>query len=311
MKIIASFLNPDRQQLLRLGLAGNALFSGLSGTLLAFWSESIATLLGTDAAVLVLLIGIGLLLFSAELWYQVTRKRLIPWRALLASCGDCLWVVASVMLLIWVPEWFSATGRFLVAAVALVVAFFGISQLIGIRRIFKIPGEPRYRHCIRMETGLEPDALWSRVGDIGAIANFAPFLKESRLQESATGEWIGAIRTCTDNRGVTWSEACTDYRPGQSLDLRFITEEPGFQFPVREMVGGWCLYPSDMGCEVEVWWEMRLKAGLPPVIAMPLMAAKADRDIAATIRAMVSDIGELSLSKHVQRKGLRLLPKFC
>ncbi len=311
MKTIASFLNRDRQQLLRLSLAGNALFSGLSGTLLAFRSESIASLLGLDVPVWVLLTGIGLLLFSAELWYQVRQERLIPWRALLASSGDCLWVVASALLLIWAPEWFSEIGRFLIAAVAAVVAFFGISQLIGIRRIFKIPGEPRFRHCIRMETGLEQNILWSRVGDIGAIANFAPFLKESRLKESATGEWTGAMRTCTDNRGVSWSETCTDYHPGQSLDLRFITEEPGFPFPVREMIGGWRLYPSNVGCEVEVWWEMRLKAGLPAVILMPLMAARADRDIAATIRAMVSDTGELALPKHVQRKGLRFLPKFC
>lgn len=135
MKTIASFLNRDRQQLLRLSLAGNALFSGLSGTLLAFRSESIASLLGLDAPVWVLLTGIGLLLFSAELWYQVRQERLIPWRALLASSGDCFWVVASALLLIWAPEWFSEIGRFLVAAVAAVVAFFGISQLIGIRRI--------------------------------------------------------------------------------------------------------------------------------------------------------------------------------
>jgi hypothetical protein len=97
---------------------------------------------------------------------------------------------------------------------------------------------------------------------------------------------VGAIRECTDWQGRTWAERCIRYEPETSVELEFLADEPGFPFPVNKMRGGWTLFPQGEGCEVEVWWEMKLKRFLSGVVIMPLLAFQADRGILQTIQSM-------------------------
>jgi hypothetical protein len=200
----------------------------------------VAAWLGMQPHPILIWLGAGLLFFAAELCYQISRQRLSTLRALVASTADFLWVTSTIVLLIGFPDIFSTQGKVSLLLVGLVVEVFGTLQLIGIHRIFKLPGTDRYRHCMRFAVTQSAEQLWRSVGDLGAISDYAPFLKDSRLPKGAESG-VGAIRTCTNQKNQRWSEECTTYRAGQELTLRFLSEEPGFPLPVETMSGGWTL----------------------------------------------------------------------
>ncbi|MGJ3243892.1 MAG: SRPBCC family protein [Opitutales bacterium] len=274
-----------RQAWLRTALTGNALFSAATGLLLLAVPHLLAEWLGISAGAWLRLLGLGLIGFALELGYQVTRRRLRPWRALLASAADGIWVLASLVLLLAFPQVLSEPGRLVVAGVAGIVAVMGACQMAGLVHLFR-EGPRRWRYCVAANTPQSAETLWQQVGDLGNIATYAPFLKNSALADPSDKGPVGAVRTCRDYAGHTWSEACTDFQPGKQYTVRFLTEAPDFPFPVKSMVGGWRLISQDKACRVEVWWVFEPSNALLAPLVLPFMAARVDRDILATIRLM-------------------------
>jgi ribosome-associated toxin RatA of RatAB toxin-antitoxin module len=257
-------------------------------------------------------VGIGLILFSLELFYQVSRARLIAWRALAASLADFGWVALSALLLFWAHAAFSGAGLLLIVLVAVVVALFGTLQFLGMDRLFRGSGPKQNRLCVRIRTPLKRDLLWQRVGDLGRIAEFAPFLKTSKLEEgSEPGSIVGARRTCSDLNGQIWSEVCTDYCPGRGYTVRFESDAPDFPFPMQDMIGGWNLKEVTDGCEVEVWWEFKLSRRLPEALLLPLIAYKMERDMLTTVQRMVGESPKETVSAGNNRGKVNLIPRLC
>lgn len=295
-----------RRAWLRTALTGNALFSATTGLLVVAVPHQMADWLGVAGAGWLRLLGLGLIGFALELGYQVTRRRLRPWRALAASVADGIWVVASLILLLALPQVMSDTGRMVVGIIAGIVALMGVCQMMGLVRLFR-EGPGRWRYCVAVETEVSAEALWQRVGDLGSIATYAPFLKTSVFADAPETGPVGAVRTCADHAGHRWSELCTDYQPGTQYTVRFLTEAPDFPFPVKSMTGGWRLIPQDEGCRVEVWWVFEPSNALLAPFFLPLMAARIDRDILATIRLMA----ETSPHADERPRGRTLVPLPC
>lgn len=127
----------DNSGLLRVALRLNAAFSGLSGLVLILLPEQMGLLLGFSSPAVFLVVGVGLLGFSADLIHQATREKMAGWRALYASLGDVLWVLGSVVgVLVW-ADYLSAAGVAIVLAVAALVLCFGIAQLAGLNKLMK------------------------------------------------------------------------------------------------------------------------------------------------------------------------------
>jgi len=131
---------------LRLALLGNAIFSAVSAVLLIAFSGKVGSIIGVSNHLLLAGIGIGLGIFSADLFHQASRRRMQTWRALYASLGDAMWVAGTVILLIWFPHVVSDQGRLLLIAVALIVALFGclqfsplITPLLGLKADIDFP----------------------------------------------------------------------------------------------------------------------------------------------------------------------------
>jgi ribosome-associated toxin RatA of RatAB toxin-antitoxin module len=312
MKDKARLGNADRQRLLRQALMANGTFSGISGLLMTFYSDWVASLIGTAGTLIIQLLGIGLILFSLELYYQSSRKRMIAWRALVASLADFGWVALSVLLLLWAHAEFSVLGVLLILFVAVLVALFGMYQLYGISQLYQSGEAGKSRLCVRIKTPLERGRLWESVGDLGAIAEFAPFLKTSKLENyDEPGSLVGARRTCSDLNGRTWSEVCTDFRPEEGFAVRFESNAPDFPFPMKEMTGGWKLEDLKGGCEVEVWWEFELRSRILGAILLPLISFKMERDMLATIQAMVGRASKEAVTTWNSRTAIRLIPRLC
>lgn len=298
---------------LRLALAANAVFSLSSALFMIFRPALVGEWLGIQAPLILQLVGIGLVIFAAELIYQATRQRVATWRALLASVADFSWVAGSIVLLITFPQLFSSFGNGLVLAVAGVVLGFGAWQLWAAGHAHKTGKDGEYRHCIIIETNAPAEKMWRIVGNIGDIKNYMPSLKRSVvLDGKAPG--VGAVRACEDRTGKQWCEECTEFNPGHSFAVRFLSEAPNFPFPAKTMRGGWEVTSSDVGSHVMVWWELTPKSKLLAPVILPLLAFQADRDFPKIVQRMVTAAlgknGEVQIHPNAGVIA-RLLPSFC
>lgn len=294
---------------LRLALAGNAAFSFSSGALMVASPATVGNWLGYPSPYVYTVMGIGLILFAAELIYQATRDRLPTWRSLIASFADFSWVLGSIALLLFFPHLFSTLGVLMIVSVAFVVLGFGIAQVFGIDRAHRVGTVNVYRHCIMMETAASASRMWKVIEDMGGISKYMPSLVHSEILNGET-PGVGAVRFCRDNAGRQWSKECIDFKPHRGYTLRFHSEAPDFPYPASSMVGGWEIHPIGLGSRVMVWWELTPKSPLLAPMLMPILAFQADRDFSKVIDRMADEAIRASGQAKVTL-GARLLPKLC
>ncbi|NCS94412.1 MAG: hypothetical protein GW761_11480 [Leptospira sp.] len=305
----------NQSRFLRLALLMNGIFSGFSGLALTFQVGQISDWIGFSYHSMVLTgIGFGLMLFSIELFIQASQKRMQTWRSLLASFSDFLWLVATLVVLFFFPNLFNATGHTTIIGICTIVLFLGLMQIIGINRYHKVGGSNFYRHCLQIESFLDPKTLWTIIGDLGEIQKYMPSLKESKILENKNSE-IGCIRQCTDIQGNSWSEECISYNSDQSFQVKFLTKEEGFPFPAQEMIGGWEIQPTKNNASiVKIWWELVPNNPKLSWLLLPILGMKADKDFQKIIRNMeLSTIDIKNKRKIVNKNRLKgkLLPTFC
>ncbi len=126
--------------ILRRALTANAIFSGICGVLCVLASDPIAQLTGLASAEIFAL-GINLEVFSALLIVLATRKDFSRgWvRSLVMAviAMDVLWVLGSAAMLLTPAAPLTGAGRWIVFAVAMVVAdvaYFQLRGFLGLRR---------------------------------------------------------------------------------------------------------------------------------------------------------------------------------
>lgn len=117
--------------LLKYGLLGNAIFSGITGLALILASSQIATFMGIPNATLLMGIGIGLLPFSGQLVIALRRKPIRIGEVYYLSAMDGLWVLGSLIIFLFDLVPFTTAGLIVFALVALAVADFMLMQIIG------------------------------------------------------------------------------------------------------------------------------------------------------------------------------------
>lgn len=117
----------------------NSLFSALNGVVLLLAAGLVAPILFADpidwAAMGLRGLGIGLLGFAGML-FLLSKNRYIS-RAAVNEIVllDALWVFASVVVIAFFGEVFTRTGISIVTLVAMVVAFFAITQFASAAKI--------------------------------------------------------------------------------------------------------------------------------------------------------------------------------
>ena len=119
-------------KLLRRALGANAAFSALSGTILLIWSSWLATTFGLSNPIFVTATGVGLLLFSAGLVRNATRRKLNLGEARMTVALDVSWLAGSILLL--AAGVLNREGNWALLVVGDIVLAFAILQAIGIRR---------------------------------------------------------------------------------------------------------------------------------------------------------------------------------
>lgn len=113
---------------LRLVLRLNAATSLAGGAVAAVAAGWVSETLGIDHVAITRIVGIGLMLFAADVAFTSTRpepKLLSEVR--LVSAGDAIWVIATIVVL--AAQILTTTGVVVAAVIGLAVADFGLTQM--------------------------------------------------------------------------------------------------------------------------------------------------------------------------------------
>ena len=116
---------------LKIVLLVNAVFSTLSGLMLILGAGALSELFGDTHPWIFRGVGIGLLLFAADIASSCLRPPVSRGKAIYFSVGDFGWVLGSIVLLLAVP--LSTIAAALVAGAALIVLALGLAQVRYIR----------------------------------------------------------------------------------------------------------------------------------------------------------------------------------
>jgi hypothetical protein len=122
-----------RNSLLSRAMVDNALFSGGTGLVLVIGARWLDGWLGLNAWLLAS-VGVGLLVYAADLaWLSRSDRWLIP-GGRLAVVADIGWVIAAAALIAFTAV-LTTRGELALALVSVVVAGFAAAQWIGLRRL--------------------------------------------------------------------------------------------------------------------------------------------------------------------------------
>jgi len=129
-------------RLLRRTLWGNAIFSIVSGAALAIFAGPFAkaaahapvAVMGLDLAIVLELLGVGVIAFGALCAWVASRPSLSPAWARAIFAADLAWVAGSVLVLALPASWTTA-GIAGIVVLALIVADLAILEYLGLRRL--------------------------------------------------------------------------------------------------------------------------------------------------------------------------------
>ncbi|MGB0498196.1 MAG: SRPBCC family protein [Rubricella sp.] len=201
-------------------------------------------------------LGIGLVGFAA-LVYALSAYKFVS-RAMVNEIVvlDVLWVIGSIVLIAVFGQVLTPNGTIIVAAVAVVVAFFAIAQFMAAGRIEKpVPSarvdlrDGRLHATVRRTVRAPTATVWEVMTDHPAYADVADNL--SRV-EVLSGDGLGMRRRCHGPKGESWEETCDLHEPGRAYGFRVHTEAEDYPYPFETLTGRWSVEKHPGGSLFEI-----------------------------------------------------------
>jgi len=130
-------MSTNNSSLLRNALYGNSIFCSTSGLAFAIFAKPIAVFLGLSASWVILVLGIGLVLYGIQVFASARAETINHEFAKFVISADIAWVVGSVILIFTNLGAFTVAGKWGIATVADIVLVFAIVQFVGLSRLAK------------------------------------------------------------------------------------------------------------------------------------------------------------------------------
>ena len=121
------------KSLVKTTLRSNALFSTICALALLTFSRPIAMAIGNIPSYLLILLGIGLLLFVGFILIVSEAKTINSQMVKAIIIMDISWVIGSLVLLFLPFQWFSSTGKIVIAIIAIAVGLLAYLQNKGLK----------------------------------------------------------------------------------------------------------------------------------------------------------------------------------
>jgi len=201
-------------------------------------------------------LGVGLVGF-AGLVYALSTYKFVS-RAMVNEIVvlDVLWVIGTIVLIAFFGHVLTSGGTVVVAAVAVAVAFFAVSQFVSAARIekpmpvAKVEMRDGKLHATVKRTVRAPTGtVWEVMTDHPAYADVAD---NTSKVEVLSGDGLGMKRRCFGPKGENWQETCDLYEPGHAYGFRVHTEADDYPYPFAELSGRWSVDEHPAGSEFDI-----------------------------------------------------------
>lgn len=254
----------------RIFLKLNSQFSALNGVALLVAAGLIAPLLianPVDWAALGLRgLGLGLLGFALVLYFLSKNKFISRSAVNEIVLLDALWVLGSVVLVAFFGDILTTNGFIVVTIIAMVVAFFAVTQFAAATKIEKPVPEAAVetrdgklfatvKRSVRAPTAV----VWDVMTDHPAYADVADNIAKV---EVLSGDGLGMTRRCYGPKGEYWEETCDLYEPGHSYGFRIHTEADDYPYPFAELSGRWTVNEHGAGSVFDIEIVATLKGNV-------------------------------------------------
>lgn len=116
---------------LQKALGMNAVFSSASGIIMILGHKQIATLFEVANTTVFWMVGLVLIYFALTIGYEVKKQRRLA--VIWIIIQDALWVLGSIILLLFNPFKISFEGNYMIAFIALIVLFMAVHQTYALK----------------------------------------------------------------------------------------------------------------------------------------------------------------------------------
>jgi len=252
----------------------NALFSGISGITLILFQVSIAKLFGTENTTVFWVIGTLLLFFTLTIILEIIKQR--PLAVLWIIVQDMLWVIGSIILIVFNPFEITFAGNVIIAIVAVIVLVMAVNQS---RALAGLDDEGNTGiKILRFERMVTANIaeVWRVVSDVANYHDVAPNIDKAEI---LSGDAVGMVRKCSHGND-SWTETCTAWNEEKSYTFKVNTDAPDFPFPLNYMQGTFGVHElSDTQTNMVLSFELRYKRKLYNVILHPVIKSKFKKTI--------------------------------
>ncbi len=250
-------------------LTANALFSTLNGILSLVYQEKIEQIFKVEPSNFFFILGLLLLFFSLTIIIEIKKQRALP--ILWIIIQDILWVIGSIVLLVWNPFDISTEGNIIIALVALVVFLLGLGQAKGLARIDEGNKKGQKSFKFKRKVKGTKQKVWKVISDVANYHEVAPNIDDSKV---ISGEKKGMVRTCSHGKD-TWSETCTLWEEERQYSFVVNTHAPDYPYPLKTLKGTWIVDEiSNNENEITMIFEFEYKKPIQNILVHPLMKYK-------------------------------------
>lgn len=250
-------------------LTANAIFSTFTGLVALIFQEKVEQLFSVKPSNFFFILGILLLFFALTILVEIKKQRAIP--VLWITIQDMLWVVGSIIFLVWNPFDISVEGNIIIGVVAVVVLLLGLGQAKGLARIDE--GTTRGKKVLQFERKVNaPKAkVWEVISDVANYHEVAPNIDSAEI---ISGEKKGLVRACSHGKD-SWTETCTLWEEEKQYAFRVNTKAPDYPYPLKSLKGTWMVdQVSAKESKITMVFEFEYKKDILNIIVHPLMKYK-------------------------------------
>ncbi|MFX0558650.1 type II toxin-antitoxin system RatA family toxin [Maribacter sp. CXY002] len=247
----------------------NALFSGLSGILLVAAHNRVAGLFDTPNSSVFQVTGAALIYFSLTIVYEIKHQNLL--RVLFIIVQDSLWVIGSIIVLIFQPFDISMTGNGVMAAIALIVLLMAISQTNALAQTDSIANKGikqlRFERTVKATIA----SVWKVISDVANYHEVAPNVDDVKI---ISGEGKGMVRSCSHGKD-SWTETCSLWEEEKEYAFEVNTNAPDYPYPFKYLKGNWKVEAIDNSqTRVIMLFEFEYKRKFQNWLLHPILKVK-------------------------------------
>ena len=255
--------------ILQKSLKSNAAFSFISGVLLIIIHGKIAQLFEVTNVTVFWVIGIGLVIFAATVYWESIKLR--PMQVVTIIAQDLIWVIASVILLVFNPFQISFWGNVTIAGVALVVFFFAVAQSSGLSQMDSMNRQGLKKFVFERVIQASKEDVWRVISAVDAYHEVAPNIDQSKI---ISGSGKGMTRACS-HRNEQWTETCILWNEGEAYAFEVNTKAPDYPYPLKYLTGHWQVeYLTPLQSKIVMTFEFMYTKKFHNLLIHPFMKAK-------------------------------------